>query len=337
MRVLFFGSSHVGGICLEYLFDNDINIIGVVTTVNQKHLSIKTKIKKIFKYPFFIAIDKIRNLLYKETPSFDFLDEYNIKNIVKEKKIDLYDVDVLNDIKKLQKLAPDLIIVASFGKLLKPELLNLPHYGCINLHPSYLPEYRGGCPAYSLIRNDEKFGGATVHKMNEKFDEGDIIYQKKIELKDLNSIQYEIEVANVGKKLILRAISDIYTISVNYKKQNSNAKNICYLNSQISCLIDWNSDVKDIVAQIKACYHPNTSGAYSYNFFKKVYIVEASVFSFEQNCNAGTFYKSVDDGLVFQATNGKILISKIFFNGKYYKNQELHSLNIKRLTKWHFF
>ena len=337
MRVLFFGSSHIGGICLEYLFDNDINIIGAFTTINQKHLSIKTKIKKIFKYPILKAIDKVRNLVFKETPSFYFLEEYHIKNIAKKKKIDLYDVDVLNDIKKLQDLAPDLIIVASFGKLLKPELLNLPNYGCINLHPSYLPEYRGGCPAYSLIKNNEEFGGVTVHKMNEKFDEGDIIYQKKIELKDLNSIQYEIEVANVGKKLILQAISDIRTMSVNYKKQNSNAKKICYLNSQISCLINWNLDVKDIVAHIKACYHPNTNGAYSYNFFKKVYVVEASVFSFDQNCSIGTFCKAVDNGLVFQASNGEILISKIFFDGKYYKNKELHNLNIKRLTKWHLF
>lgn len=80
---------------------------------------------------------------------------------------------------ELEKLNPDLFVVASFGKILKKEILDVPRYGALNLHPSLLPKYRGPSPVQSAILNGNEETGITIIKMDEKMDHGPILFQKK--------------------------------------------------------------------------------------------------------------------------------------------------------------
>lgn len=82
----------------------------------------------------------------------------------------------------IHTLAPDLIIVAAYGKLLPNSILELPKYGCINVHPSLLPKYRGATPIQAAILNGDKQTGVTVMKMSPQFDTGDSIAQSVIDL-----------------------------------------------------------------------------------------------------------------------------------------------------------
>lgn len=85
-------------------------------------------------------------------------------------------------IESLKNYAPEVIFVCGFDKLIPPEILKLPPLGCINFHPSYLPDYRGGNSYFYMILNGETTAGVTAHYMDEHFDTGDIIYQEKYEL-----------------------------------------------------------------------------------------------------------------------------------------------------------
>ena len=85
------------------------------------------------------------------------------------------------EIKKgeLEELEPDLFVVASFGKILPKEIINIPKYGSLNIHPSLLPNYRGPSPIQTAILNGDKNTGVTIIKMDEEIDHGPILFQKE--------------------------------------------------------------------------------------------------------------------------------------------------------------
>ncbi len=80
----------------------------------------------------------------------------------------------------LEPLQPDLIVVAAYGRILPPEVLHLPKYGCINLHGSLLPKYRGAAPIQRAVMNGESVTGITVMQMNEGLDTGDMLLKKEV-------------------------------------------------------------------------------------------------------------------------------------------------------------
>ena len=106
-----------------------------------------------------------------------------LKLICDNHNIGFYRIKDINSIKNehfIKKLKPDLISVCHFEKILKKNIIKIPLYGCINLHPSLLPNYRGLSPQHWPIINGEKETGITVHFINEGIDTGDIILQHKI-------------------------------------------------------------------------------------------------------------------------------------------------------------
>lgn len=93
----------------------------------------------------------------------------------------------------------DLAVVAAYGKILLKEELNSPKYGCINVHPSLLPKYRGPSPIQQAILNGDKVSGVTIIKMDEEVDHGPVIYQERIELSEYDNFDI------LSKKMFLRA------------------------------------------------------------------------------------------------------------------------------------
>ncbi|MDD5644923.1 MAG: methionyl-tRNA formyltransferase, partial [bacterium] len=87
--------------------------------------------------------------------------------------------------KILEEISPDIIVIVAFGEILKKEILGIPPRGCINLHFSLLPEYRGAAPVQWAIINGENKTGVTVFYLNERVDEGDIIGRAEEEIKKI--------------------------------------------------------------------------------------------------------------------------------------------------------
>lgn len=131
----------------------------------------------------------------------------DVANSIKVPYTVLKNVNASDYVEKVRKLQPDLIISYSAPQVVKPELLSIPKFGVINVHGSLLPDYRGCLPSFWYLYNGEKEGGATVHFMSEKIDDGDIFVQGKADISMCNSM-FEImkKTKELGGDLIVEAI-----------------------------------------------------------------------------------------------------------------------------------
>lgn len=115
-------------------------------------------------------------------------------------------------LKELKELNPDIILVAAYGKLLPKAILELPKFGCVNVHASLLPKYRGASPIQWAVINGDKTSGVTIMHMAEGMDTGDIILTKEIELaEDETAGSLHDRLAEIGGPLLLEAMDMLET------------------------------------------------------------------------------------------------------------------------------
>ena len=120
----------------------------------------------------------------------------------------------------LQKLEPDMIIVAAFGQIIPKVILDMPQYGCINIHASLLPKYRGAAPIQQAVIDGEKESGVTIMKMGTGLDTGDMISQAVVELReDETGGSLFDRLAETGAELLIRTIPSIENGTAVYTKQ----------------------------------------------------------------------------------------------------------------------
>ena len=134
---------------------------------------------------------------------------------------------VINDsndkdyVQHIRELAPDLIVSFSAPQIIRAELLSVPKHGIINVHGSLLPDYRGCLPSFWYIFNGEKLGGATVHYMSAKIDDGAIIKQGSVDISDCKSMfQLMEKTKTLGGELIVQAIQEIEAGTVQSRPNN---------------------------------------------------------------------------------------------------------------------
>ena len=176
--------------------------------------------------------------------------KYTLKNKIKTlQPSNLMDEEFINQIKGLK---PDLIIVVAFRKL-PAEVFNIPRHGTINLHASLLPNYRGAAPINWCLMNGEIKTGVTTFYINEKIDQGDILLQKEIMIKnedDFGSLYNKL--SEVGAELVVKTVEGIFNNSLKPIKQNfiDDLKLAPKLNSE-NTRINWRRSTNDIIGQIK--------------------------------------------------------------------------------------
>ena len=126
-------------------------------------------------------------------------------------------------INKIKNLNPDLVCVVAYGKILPKEILEIPKYGSINVHPSLLPKYRGSAPIQWAILNGDKKTGVTIMYLNEEMDAGDIILQKEVDILE-NETSGELwnRLSKIGADLLVEAIQQIQKGTAPRIKQNDN-------------------------------------------------------------------------------------------------------------------
>jgi methionyl-tRNA formyltransferase len=130
-------------------------------------------------------------------------------------------------IEELRKLKPDLIVVAAFGQILPQSILDLPRFGCINVHTSLLPKYRGAAPIQWAILNDEYETGVTIMKMDAGMDTGAILTQEKLLIHESDNAQsVHDHLATMGAELLVRTIPDYAAGKIVARAQPK--EGICY-------------------------------------------------------------------------------------------------------------
>ncbi|MDP8218508.1 MAG: methionyl-tRNA formyltransferase [Candidatus Theseobacter exili] len=158
-------------------------------------------------------------------------------------------------VKVLKEVNPDIIIVVAYGELLKKEVLDIPAYGCINLHASLLPKYRGAAPIPWSIMMGETVTGVTTFFLDEGMDSGRMLLQEKIEIKsDDTSLSLTEKLADLGARVLVKSIQIIekgdYKGIEQYNKEVTFAPKI---RKEHGC-INWNDTAEQIVRHVRAMF-----------------------------------------------------------------------------------
>ncbi len=148
---------------------------------------------------------------------------------------------------KLTALAPDVIVVVAYGKILPKSVLDIPKRGCINLHGSLLPKYRGAAPIQWSIINGDKTTGVTTMFMDEGLDTGDILIQAKTFINDDETTEdLKKRLAKVGAEILLKTIDNLETGNLIRIKQDDSEATFSPILEKLTGLIDWTKTAAEI-------------------------------------------------------------------------------------------
>lgn len=235
MNIIFFGTPIFAKIILEKLYEKE-NIIAIFTQPDKP----KGRGKKI-----------------EFSPVKKFALEKNIKLFQPEnlKSKDIEDI--------ILELKPDIFVVASYGKIIPENLLNIPPYGGINVHASLLPKYRGASPIERALWNCEEETGVCIMQMEKGLDTGPIWSERKIKIDpDDNRETLTLKLANLGSELLIETLPIIKEGKIKPIPQDDTLAIYAPKISPSEEKIDWNTPVKRIWCQIRAL--SPEPGAYSY-------------------------------------------------------------------------
>lgn len=148
---------------------------------------------------------------------------------------------------------PDLIITAAYGKILPQRMLDIPKYGCINVHASLLPKYRGAAPVQYSIINGDDVTGVTIMKMDAGMDTGDMLTKTEVEI-DINDTTDTLmaKLADAGRDLLLDTIEDYIEGKITSIKQDESAVTITTPIKPEDGILDWNQTARQIHDKIRA-------------------------------------------------------------------------------------
>ncbi len=155
----------------------------------------------------------------------------------------------------LEEIKPDLVVVVAYGKILPKEFLDYPKYGCINVHASILPKYRGASPIHFAVLNGDKITGVTVQQMDEGVDTGDILTTITCEIGENDTTEYMYEVlAPLGAKAMMETIDKIEKGALDPQKQDEALATHVGLLSKEMSTIDWSMSAVQIHNKIRGLY-----------------------------------------------------------------------------------
>jgi methionyl-tRNA formyltransferase len=156
-------------------------------------------------------------------------------------------------ISELRDLKPDLIVVVAYGQILPQVILDLPKFGCVNVHTSLLPKYRGASPIQSAILNGETETGVTIMKMDAGLDTGEIISQARTPvLPEDNSQTLHDRLAQLGAELLVETIPDYVAGKIQSKAQPAEGASYAAKIKKEDGKIDWNEPAEKILNRLRA-------------------------------------------------------------------------------------
>lgn len=241
---------------------------------------------------------------------------------VKEKAIELnipvYQPEKIREaehVKFLMELAPDAIVVAAFGQILSEEILNIPKYGCINIHASLLPKYRGAAPIERAIIDGEEVTGVTAMYMAKGVDTGDMIDKIEVSIdKDETGGSLRIKLAEAGAKLIVKTLADIEAGTATRTPQDDSiSTHAAKLNKEM-CEIDFNKKAAEIERLIRGLI----PWAYAYTKIdgKTVQICKAEVKETGINANPGEIIELTKKTFAISCGEDALVIRSLKPEGK---------------------
>ena len=181
----------------------------------------------------------------------------DVKVAAVELGLDVYQPEKLREasvVEELRGLAPDIIVVAAYGQILSEDVLNIPKYGCINIHASLLPKYRGASPIEACIINGDEKTGVTIMYMAKGLDTGDIISQAECPVGLHNTETLTAELSKLGADLVVKTMADIEAGTADRIPQKE--EDSCYSGKldKTMGIIDWNKPAVEIERLVRGLY-----------------------------------------------------------------------------------
>lgn len=221
------------------------------------------------------------------------------------------------NIEEIKKYKPDIIVVVAFGQILPKELIELPKYGCINVHGSLLPKYRGAAPIQWAIINGESLTGVTTMFMDVGLDTGDIALAKQIAIdeNDNYGLLYN-KMSIIGADLLLETLIKLEKNDIIPQKQNDELSTYAPMITNEICHIDWNKSSLNIINLIRGLNPtPNAYTYYDNETFFKIWDAE-NINKVYDNVSCGTIIDIIKNkGFVVKTKDGSILITQIQAKG----------------------
>lgn len=212
----------------------------------------------------------------------------------------------------LKEFKPDLICVTAYGRIIPKNILELPKYGCLNVHASLLPKYRGAAPINWAIINGEKTTGITTMLMDEGMDTGDILLKKEIEIGENNtSIELGEKLSNIGAALLIETIKKGQNDEIKPIKQNDDEATSAPIIKKDVGKIDWSRSAKEIRNLIRGTQP--WPGAFTSYQDKNLKIFKAVVDDMEGN--PGEILNSNNGRLVIGTGNKSLSIEELQIEG----------------------
>ena len=287
MRIIFMGTPDFAVPTLKALYNTDHEIAAVFTQP-----------------------DKPKGRGYKLTPP-------PVKVLALEHNTPVYQPESLKKQPEMceiiKEIAPDCIVVAAYGKILPQSILDIPKYGCVNLHGSLLPKYRGAAPIQWCVINGEKTTGVTTMLMDAGLDTGDILLTAETAI-DENETAGELfdRLAQMCPPLLMKTLEGLAAGTISPKKQNdADATYVGVLNKELA-VIDWNRSAAEIHNKVRGM-NPWPVAKTVMNA-KTVKIFSGCVFSAETNRKAGELY-SKDGNLLVSCGKGVYRIMELQLEG----------------------
>jgi len=201
-----------------------------------------------------------------------------VKRLALEHGIPVIQAQTLKSSEVLEKLAsfqPELIIVAAFGYILPPEVLSLPRFACLNVHPSLLPRHRGPSPVANTILCGDELTGVTIMLMDSGMDTGPILAQEKVGISFMDTTgSLSSRLADVGAKLLLETLSNWLGGQLEPQAQEESQATYSKLTTSEDAAIDWHLSAVELWRRIRA-YNP-WPGCYTWCQGKRLKIHEAT-------------------------------------------------------------
>ncbi len=194
----------------------------------------------------------------------------------------------------LKELNPDMIVVAAYGKILPVEILELPKYGCINVHGSLLPKYRGAAPIQWTVLNGDEFGGITTMQMAEGLDTGDMLLSEKVAVRE-NETASELydRLSYVGASLLIKTIDGLVAGEITPVKQNGENASYAPMLTKDMCGIDFNLPAIEVHHKILGL--SDSPGACCYLDGKRLKVYRSELVTTEKtNSEPGTIIDEHD-------------------------------------------
>ena len=288
LKILFMGTPDFATCCLRGLVENGQNVAAVFTKPDtQQGRGMKVSVSDVKRYALEVNLPVYQPETLKDGAVLDLLKEIN----------------------------PDIIVVVAYGKILPRYVLDFPKYGCVNVHGSLLPEYRGASPIQRAVMDGKKISGVTTMYMADGVDTGDILLTEEYEIgENTNTGTAFDDLAQIGASLLLKTLDGLEKENITPVKQDDSKATYAEKITKEECALSFDEEAGNVHNKIRGLYP--FPGAFCYANGKMLKLCESRVSDEEFDGKIGEVVKLEKSAVYVKCKNGTLLLTKLKPEGK---------------------